>query len=53
MILSGENRYIVAPRDVDQLYASIKKIIVNDELGKVMSKKSFSIVQKEYSMKIQ
>lgn len=50
MILSGENGYIVAPRDVNQLYTSIKKIIVNDELGKVMSKKSFSIVQKEYSI---
>lgn len=50
MILSGENGYTVCPKDIDQLYKGIKEIIVNDELRNAMSKKSFSIVQKEYSI---
>jgi len=51
MILSGENGYTVFPKDIDQLYNGIKEIIVNDELRNAMSKKSFFIIQKEYSIK--
>lgn len=49
MIVPGENGFIVASGNVDQLYSSMKDIILNDDLAERMGRTSLEILKDKFS----
>ena len=50
MIIPGENGFIVDAANIDQLYSSMKKIILDDEVAKKMGEKSLEIIENRFSL---
>lgn len=49
LIYPGENGYIVEPANIEQIYVSIKKILMDDHLAKSMGRKSLEIVNSGFN----
>lgn len=50
MVRNGENGHVVSPKNVSQLYESIKAVMINEELRNKMAKSSSAIIENEFSI---
>lgn len=50
MVTSGENGYIIEPASSEQLYSSIKTIVVDKDLARKMGEKSLEIVKNKFNL---
>lgn len=51
MIISGKNGYVVEPANSEQLYSSIRTILLDKDLARKMGEKSLEIIKSEYTLR--
>jgi glycosyltransferase involved in cell wall biosynthesis len=49
LIYPGENGYIIEPANIDQIYINIKKILINENLAKLMGRRSLEIINSSFT----